>query len=154
MSIIEKQLENLGITLPQATLPAANYVPCVQSGNLLFVSGQLPFKSDGTLMTGLVESEVSIEQAKEAAKLCAIHILSQAKLALGSLDKISRIVKLGGFVASNPTFHSHPAIINGASDLIVAVFGDKGRHARVAMGVAALPLNACVEVEAIIEINS
>ncbi|GLK69555.1 RidA family protein [Hansschlegelia plantiphila] len=149
---IETRLQELGVTLPQAPAPAANYIPAVVSNGMLYVSGQLPFGPDGAMLKGVLGAGVEIEAANAAAKLCAINILTQARAALGDLDRIARIVKLTGFVASAPGFGDQPKVVNGASDFLVAVLGDKGRHARSAVGVAALPLGAAVEVEAIIEI--
>lgn len=149
---IEKTLAELGVTLPQAVAPAANYVPAVKSGNMLYVSGQLPIGPEGLTLKGTLGAGVSIEDAQAAAKLCAINILAQAKAAVGDLDNIVRIVKLTGFVASTADFGDQPKIVNGASDFMVAALGEKGRHARSAVGVAALPFGAAVEVEAIIEI--
>jgi len=149
---VESRLAGLGITLPKAEAPVANYVTAAQSGKQLFISGQLPFK-DGTLVaTGKVGGNVDPQVAQEAAKYCAVNILAQAKAALGDLSKISRIVKLTAFVAADPSFTAIPAVANGASDLLVHVLGDAGKHARSAVGVAALPLDAPIEIEAIIEI--
>lgn len=149
---IEARLKELGVTLPEAPLPAANYIPAVLSGTTLYVSGQLPLEAGVVTLKGTLGAGVTIEDANAAAKLCAINILSQARAVLGDLDRIVRIVKLTGFVASSADFGDQPKVVNGASDFMVAVLGDKGRHARSAVGVAALPLNAAVEVEAIIEI--
>ena len=151
-SDIENRLAELGVVLPDAPLPAANYVPAVASGGMLYVSGQLPLKDGSVTLTGRLGENVDIEAAREAARLCAINILAQARSALGGLERIGRIVKLTGFVSSAPDFVDHPAVINGASDFLVEVLDDKGRHARSAIGVAALPFGAAVEVEAIIEI--
>ena len=151
---VESQLKTLGITLPEALSPVANYVPFVKTGNLVFVSGQLPMK-DGTLQSkGLVGADVSVADAAAAARLCAINLIAQAKVACGGdLDRIKRVVKLTGFVASRPDFTDHPKVVNGASDTMVEVFGDAGRHARAAVGSSSLPLGAAVEVEAIFEIT-
>lgn len=150
---IESRLAELGVTLPTPTAPAANYIPVVKSGNQLFVSGQLPMGAEGLTCVGKVGADVSIEAAREAAKLCAINILAQAKAALGGdIEKIVRIVKLTGFVNSVPDFGDQPKVINGASDFLVEALGDRGRHARSAVSAGALPFNAAVEVEAIIEV--
>ena len=152
----EQNLLNLGIVLPVPATPLANYVPAVRSGQLLFISGQLAFGLNGQIertYLGLLGTEVSIEHGQAAARLCAIQILAQVKSALGSLDQVRRCVRLTGYVASAPGFTSIPGVINGASDLMVAVFGDKGRHVRSAVGAAQLPLNCCVEIEAIFEVE-
>lgn len=149
---IEAKLAELGVTLPSPVAPAANYVPTVRSGQHLYVSGQLPMGPDGLTLKGTLGAGVSVEDAQAAAKLCAINILAQARAALGDLDNIARIVKLTGFVASTADFGDQPKIVNGASDFLAEALGDKGRHARSAVGVAALPFGAAVEVEAIIEI--
>jgi enamine deaminase RidA (YjgF/YER057c/UK114 family) len=149
----ENRLSELGIALPHPAAPVANYVPASRTGNLLMVSGQLGFDLEGKLTAiGKVGAEVSVEEAKAAARLCAINILAQAKASLGSLDKVARIVRLGGFIAATPEFTQHPAVMNGASDLMVEVFGDAGRHARTTVGVTSLPLDSPVEIEALIEI--
>jgi len=149
----EQRLAELGITLPTPAAPVANYVGTVRSGNLLIVSGQLCFGADGKLAaTGKLGAGVSVEDAKAAARLSAINVLAQVKVALGSLDKVVRVVRLGGFIAATPDFTQHPAVMNGASDLMVEVFGDKGRHARTTIGVPSLPLDSTVEVEALIEV--
>lgn len=148
---IDKRLLELGVELPEPAAPAANYLPFCQSGKLLITSGQLPMK-DGKLMAmGLVGQELGVEAGKLAAKWCAVNILAQARAALGSLEKIERIVKITVFVASTPEFTEQHLIANGASDFFAAALGEKGRHARSAVGVASLPLNAPVEIEAIIE---
>ncbi|QBK30665.1 RidA family protein [Roseitalea porphyridii] len=148
---IEESLAAMGITIPEATAPAANYLPYTRSGNLLFTSGQLPFRDGALTATGIVGADVSLEQGQEAARWCAVNILSQARAALGDLDAIRRIVKISVFVASAPDFTSQHLVANGASDFLVEVLGDDGRHARSAIGMACLPLNAPVEIEAIIE---
>ncbi|WP_432283347.1 RidA family protein [Aminobacter sp. BA135] len=148
---IEKRLSDLGITLPVAAAPAANYVPFMGSGNLVFTAGQLPLKEGKLTATGLLGRDVDVAGGKEAAKQCAVNILAQAKAALGDLEKIRRIVKINVFVASSSDFTEQHLVANGASDLLVAALGDRGKHARSAVGVASLPLNAAVEIEAIIE---
>jgi enamine deaminase RidA (YjgF/YER057c/UK114 family) len=154
MTTIQSRLKEMGVTLPTPTAPVANYVPFVLSGSMLYVSGQLPAK-DGVLMKGCLGKDISLEQAQEAAKLCAINILAQASAALGgNLGRIARCVKLGGFVACLPDFYDHPKVVNGASDFIVATLGDAGKHARAAVGVAALPFGAAVEVEAVFEVKA
>lgn len=150
---IEKRLASLGVTIPTAAAPAANYVSYVQSGNLLFTAGQLPLKDGKFTTSGLLGRDVSVEDAQEAAKWCAINILSQAQAALGDLARIKRLVKITVFVASTPDFTEQHIVANGASNFLAEVLGDAGKHARSAVGVASLPLNAPVEVEAILEIN-
>ena len=149
----EAKLAELGITLPTPAKPVAAYVSFVRSGNLLFVSGQLNMQDGKVAQTGVVGRDVTLDQAIAAAKLCAINILAQTKLALGDLSKVKKIVKLGGFVASTHDFTDQPKIINGASELMQEVFGAAGQHARFAVGVASLPLNAVVEIDAVIECN-
>ena len=150
---IEKRLSDLGIVLPAAAAPAANYVPFVRSGNLLFPSGQLPIKDGKLAVTGLLGRDVDTAGGQEAARLCAINVLAQAKAALGDLEKIRRLVKINIYVASAPNFTEQHLVGNGASDLFANVLGERGKHARVAVGMAALPLNAAVEVEAILEVE-
>ncbi len=150
---IDNRLEAMGIRLPVAAAPAANYVPYVISGNLLYLSGQLPMEDGKIAVTGLVGSDVDLAAAQRAAELCAINILAQAKAALGDLGRIARVIKLNGFVASAPGFTEQHLVINGASNLIANVLGDAGKHARAAVGTAALPLNAAVEIDAILEIG-
>ncbi|AZN99769.1 RidA family protein [Mesorhizobium sp. M9A.F.Ca.ET.002.03.1.2] len=150
---IEKRLSDLGVTLPVAAAPAANYVPYCRSGNLLFTAGQLPLKEGKLQASGLLGRDVDTAGGKEAAKYCAINILAQAKAALGSLEKIRRLVKITVFVASVPDFVEQHLVANGASDFLVAVLGDRGKHARAAVGSASLPLNAAVEIEAVFEVE-
>lgn len=150
---IEKRLGDLGVVLPAAAAPAANYVPFVRSGNLLFPSGQLPIRDGKLAVTGLLGKDVDLTAGQEAAKLCAINVLAQAKTALGDLEKIRRVVKITVYVASAPTFTEQHLVGNGASDFLVAVLGERGKHARVAIGMAALPLNASVEIEAVLEVE-
>ncbi|MCF6101461.1 RidA family protein [Mesorhizobium muleiense] len=150
---IEKRLSDLGVTLPVAAAPAANYVPYCRSGNLLFIAGQLPLSEGKLQASGLLGRDVDIAIGQEAAKYCAINILAQAKAALGDLEKIRRVVKITVFVGSAPDFFEQHLVANGASDLLVAVLGDPGKHARAAVGAASLPLNAAVEIEAIFEVE-
>jgi enamine deaminase RidA (YjgF/YER057c/UK114 family) len=150
---IEKRLSEMGVTLPAAAAPAANYVPFVRSGNLLFPSGQLPMKDGKLAVTGLLGRDLDVAAGKEAAKLCAINILAQAKAALGDLEKIRRLVKINIYVASSADFTEQHLVGNGASDFFAEVLGERGKHARVAVGMAALPLNAAVEIESILEVD-
>lgn len=156
MSAIERRLAELGVTLPTPAAPVANYVPAVRTGNLLVVSGQICFGADGRLdpaHRGKAGAEVSPEAAAAAARLCAVNVLAQVRAALGDLDRIARCVRLGGFINAVPTFAALATVMNGASDLMVEVLGDKGRHARTTIGVAELPLDAAVEVEALFEVS-
>ena len=154
-NIIEDKLKQLNIILDEASKPAGSYVPYVISNNLVFISGQLPFIDGSITIKGKVGDEVSEDDAIKMAEVCAKALLSQLKSACGgNLDKVKRVVKLGGFVASSPNFIDHPKIINGASNLIVNVFEDKGKHSRFAIGVASLPLNAPVEIEGVFEIEN
>jgi enamine deaminase RidA (YjgF/YER057c/UK114 family) len=151
--MVEAKLQWLGITLQQAPAPVANYVGFVRTGNLLVVSGQLCFDSGGQLAAkGQLGASVSIEDGQKAARACAVNLLAQVKAAIGDLDNILRVVRLGGFINAVPGFLDGPKVMNGASDLMVAVFGDKGRHARTTVGVAALPADAAVEVEGLFEV--
>jgi enamine deaminase RidA (YjgF/YER057c/UK114 family) len=155
MSAIEAKLAELGIQLPTPAAPVANYVPFVITGNLLVISGQVCLGADGKLSEshkGKVGRAVTPAIGKEAAALCAINVLAQAKAALGDLDRIRRCVRLGGFINADPEFASVPAVMNGASDLIVQVLGERGRHARTTVGVAVLPMDCAIEVEAMFEI--
>ncbi|MCU0885152.1 MAG: RidA family protein [Beijerinckiaceae bacterium] len=154
MSAVEQRLASLGITLPTPVAPAANYVPFVRSGSLLVISGQLCFGADGKLAPahkGKVGGTVSMDEAKAAARLCAINVLAQAKLAIGDLDRIARCIRLGGFINAMPDYEPLAQVMNGASDLMVEALGDKGRHARSTVGVI-VPMAAAVEVEAMFEI--
>jgi enamine deaminase RidA (YjgF/YER057c/UK114 family) len=150
---IEARLAELGITLPEAPNPVANYVPYAISGNLLFISGQISKGGDGKIVTGALGDSVSVEDGQKAARLCALNILAQAKAALGDLDRIVQVVRLTGFVNATAAFADHPKVVNGASDLMVEVLGDKGRHTRAAVGVSSLPLGSAVEVDATIAIE-
>ena len=150
---VENKLASLGISLPTPASPIANYVPFVRNGNLLVLSGQLCFGADGKLIAkGQLGGSVSIEDGQKAARACAINLLAQVKAALGDLDKVNRVLRLGGFINSAPGFTDGPKVMNGASDLMVEVFGDKGRHARTTVGVAALPADAAIEVEGLFEV--
>jgi enamine deaminase RidA (YjgF/YER057c/UK114 family) len=155
MSLIAKRLEELGVTLPQPASPVANYVPFVRVGALLFVSGQLPFGLDGKLAAahiGKLGPQSPIEAASEAARLCAINLIAQAQAAVGDLDRIAQVVRLGGFFNVASSFDALPRAMNGASDLMASVFGARGRHARTTVGVSHLPLDALCEIEAVFEI--
>ena len=151
---IEQRLADLKIVLPHAAAPAANYVPTVLHGGLLHISGQIPFDTEGQLIRGRIGDTMTMKEGEAAARRCAVGLLAQMQTALGSLDKVLRVVKLGVFVNSTAEFTDHPKVANGASDLMVAVFGDAGRHARSAVGVAALPLGVAVEVDAIVAVHA
>ncbi|KAF6244187.1 RidA family protein [Nitrosopumilus sp. b2] len=148
----EEKLKELGIELPQAPVPAGNYIPAVKTGNLLFISGQIPLENGKVAYTGKVSDE-NLETAQKSAKSCAINILAQIKREAGSLDKVSRIVRLSGFVNSVPEFSQQPKVINPASDLMFEVFGEKGKHSRIAVGVTSLPLDSMTEIDAIVELS-
>jgi enamine deaminase RidA (YjgF/YER057c/UK114 family) len=151
---IDARLAELKIELPNPAAPIANYVPAVRTGNLLFVSGQICQWNGERRFVGKVGAEVSLEQGKEAARLCAINLVAQTRRFLeGDLDRVVRVVRLGGFVNAIPTFTEQPQIVNGASDLMVEIFGDAGRHARTAVGVGSLPGNVAVEVDCVLEIK-
>ena len=151
MSTVEDRLKALGIVLPEPVAPVANYVPFVQTGSQLFISGQVSVDASGGVK-GTVGTEVDEAAARAAARLCGINLIAQMKSALGDLSRVRRVVKLGGFVQAGPDFFAIPAVINGCSDLMVEVFGDAGRHARSAVGVYRLPLNFSVEVDAVVEV--
>lgn len=152
MSKIESRLAELGIQLPQPNAPVANYVPSVRAGNLLHISGQVSLDANGGIK-GVVGEDVDLETAQKAARLCGLSLIAQMKAALdGDLDRVVRVVKLGGFVQAGPAFFEIPKVVNGASDLMVEVFGDAGRHARSAVGVYRLPMNFAVEVDAVVEV--
>ncbi len=153
MTSPEERLARLGITLPEAPAVVASYVPAVKSGDLLFVSGQVAFEGGALKRKGLVGREITIEDAAADARVCALNALAHIKAFTGDLSRVRRIVKLTVFVASSENFHAQPTVANGASDLLVEVFGEEGKHARSAVGVAQLPLGATVEVEVIAEIS-
>jgi enamine deaminase RidA (YjgF/YER057c/UK114 family) len=152
---IDAKLAELGLTLPKAAAPVAAYVPAVEAGGLLHISGQIPFTETGELITGRLDGADDVAKGQEAAKRCGLMLVAQIKAALGgSLDRVERIVKLGGFVASGPDFFDQPKVVNGASELMVALFGEAGKHARSAVGVSALPLGVSVEVDAVVALRS
>lgn len=150
--MIEEKLESLGVKLPNPPTPAGSYVPAVKTGNLLFISGQIPMEEGKVLFTGKVTDD-NLETAQKSARMCAINLLAQIKRELGNLDKVTKIVRLSGFVNSDAEFYQHPKVINPASDLFFEVFGDKGKHSRIAVGVACLPLNSMTEIDAIVEFS-
>lgn len=151
---VEDRLQELGIELPPAPPPAANYVPYMQEGSLVFVAGQVPRAADGSLpYRGKVGRELSEDEGYQAARLCALNCLAQVEAALGSLDRVKQVVRIGGFVNSTEDFVNHPEVINGASDVVVEVFGERGRHARAAIGCSALPRGVAVEVEMIVAVS-
>jgi enamine deaminase RidA (YjgF/YER057c/UK114 family) len=152
MSILEK-IADLGLTLPQVPTPIAAYVNCVRSGNLLFLSGGLPIDGDKKVI-GKVPTDVSVEEAYEGARIAILNRLAVIQDEIGSLDRVKQIVTINGFVSSAPDFYGHPQVINGASELLVQIFGEKGKHSRTALGVTSLPLNVAVEINMIVEIES
>ena len=149
---ISARLQSLGLSLPAVPAPVDAYVNCVRTGNLLFLSGGLPIDGDRKVL-GKVPTDVSIEEAKEGARIIILNRLAVIQEEIGSLDKVRRVVALNGFVNSEPDFYGHPQVINGASELLVEIFGDKGKHSRTALGAAALPLNVAVEINLIVEIE-
>lgn len=149
----EQRLSAMGLKLPEAPKPVASYVPFIISGNQLFISGQISTDDAGRVLTGVLGAGMSIEEGQAAARHAALNILAQAKTALGSLERIAQVLRLTGYVASSAGFTDQPKVINGASDLLVAVLADAGRHTRSAVGVASLPLGACVEIDAILKIR-
>jgi enamine deaminase RidA (YjgF/YER057c/UK114 family) len=151
---IESRLKELGIALPTAPKPVANYIPAVRAGELLFTSGVLPMKEGNLAFEGKLGKELTVERGQEAARLAVLNALSVVKQELGSLDKVARIVRLTGHVASAPGFVQQPGVLNGASDLLVAIFGEAGRHTRAALGAAELPLNSPIELELIVQVRS
>jgi len=150
---VEQRLQNLGITLPPAMAPVANYVPFKIAGKVLYISGQLPMGADGQLIKGTCGKDIETEAAAHAAQRSAVNILSQVKAAIGDFDKLEGLSKLTGFVASTADFETHTAVVNGASNLMVEALSERGRHARSAVGMVALPFNVVVEVEAIFQLK-
>ncbi|MCS5528089.1 MAG: RidA family protein [Nitrosopumilus sp.] len=150
--MIEEKLTTLGIKLPIPPTPAGSYVPAIKTGNLLFISGQIPMEEGKVIFTGKVTDD-NLETAQKSAKMCAINLLAQIKRELGSLDKVTKIVRLSGFINSDAEFYQHPKVINAASDLFFEIFGDKGKHSRIAVGVACLPLNSMTEIDAVVEFS-
>lgn len=151
---IDNRLAELGITLPKPAAPVASYVPAVESGGLLHISGQISVAEDGNLILGRLGEDMNLERGIEAARRCGIMLLAQIEAALGSLDRVERIVKLGAFINSAPNFTDQPKVANGASELMQEVFGEAGRHARSAVGVTVLPLGVAVEVDAIVAVKA
>jgi enamine deaminase RidA (YjgF/YER057c/UK114 family) len=149
---VTSRLAELGIAIPEAVPPVAAYVPAVVTGRYVYTSGQLPMRDGAMIAEGLVGTDVDPEVAQECARQCAINALAAAQSVIGSLDRVTRVVKVVGFVASAPGFTGQPAVVNGASEVLLDIFGDAGRHARSAVGVAALPINAPVEVEMVLEV--
>ena len=152
--MIEEKLKELGIEIPTPPNPAGSYIPVVTTGNLAFVSGQIPMKEGKVVFEGKVPENQSVDSARDAAKICIINGLAQLKANLGSLDKITKFVRISGFVNSNSNFTEQPKVINAASDLLVEVFGDIAKHSRIAVGVASLPLNSTVEIDMIVEFSN
>lgn len=150
---IEARLRALDLVLPEAKPPIASYVPFLHMNGQLLVSGQLPMRDGMMAVTGHLGGDVSLDAGQDAARLCALNILAQAKLALGDLDRIAQLLRINGFVSAVPDFGDHPKVINGASDLLVDILGDKGRHTRIAIGCSSLPLNAAVEIDAVFAIE-
>ena len=152
--MIDERLKELSIQLPTPPNPAGSYIPVVITGNLAFISGQIPMKDGKVIFEGKVPEKQSLDSARDAAKICIINGLAQLKANLGSLDKITKFVRISGFVNSNPDFIEQPKVINAASDLLVEIFGDMAKHSRIAVGVASLPLNSTVEIDMIVEISN
>lgn len=150
---VEARLKDLGITLPPAPAGVGAYVPWVRTGNLVITSGQLPWRDGKLAYTGKLGAEVSIEQGYEAARICAINAIAQLKSAVGDLDRVERIVRLEGFVHAAPGFHEHPKVLNSASELFLTVFGERGKHARTALGINEMPLNAAVQIAVMAEVR-
>jgi len=154
MTSFEAQVTALGLVLPAPPKPVATYIPVVRTGDLLFLSGMIPLRDGALIMSGKLGNEVSVEQGYEAAQICLLNALAVIRQELGTLDRVKQVVRMVGYVASTAEFIQHPAVINGASDLLVKIFGDAGRHARVAIGAVALPLNAPVEIELIVQASA
>ena len=153
MSDVEKNIIGLGFVLPEIPIPLAAYIPAKQAGKLVFTAGQLPMVNGALISTGHLGQDVAIEDAKNAAKICTLNALAAIKGVIGDLDRIKQVVRVVGYVASIPTFTQQPAIVNGASELLLEIFGEKGKHARSAVGMAVLPLNASVEIELTVEVE-
>jgi len=153
MNKIESKLDKLGLRLPDAPKPVAAYIPAKQTGNLVFTAGQLPMVSGELISKGLLGQDVEIDEANKAARICTLNALAAIKGLIGDLDRIKQIVRVVGYVASVPTFTQQPAVVNGASELLLEIFGENGKHARSAVGMAVLPLNASVEIELTVEIE-
>jgi enamine deaminase RidA (YjgF/YER057c/UK114 family) len=149
--VIDEKLAKMNIALPSPPKPAGSYIPVVKTGNLVFVSGQIPMRDGKVQVTGKIPTNTTVEEAQSAAKLCILNALSQIKSEIGSLDRISRIVRVSGFVNSSPDFTEQPKVINAASDLLYEIFGENGKHSRIAVGVASLPLDSSVEIDVIAE---
>jgi enamine deaminase RidA (YjgF/YER057c/UK114 family) len=153
MSLIEIKIEGLGLKLPDVPKPVAAYIPAKQSGNLVFTAGQLPMVNGELISKGLLGQDVEIDEANKAARICTLNALAAIKGVIGDLDRIKHVVRVVGYVASVPTFTQQPAVVNGASELLLEIFGENGKHARSAVGMAVLPLNASVEIELTVEVK-
>ena len=153
MSVVESKLSTLGIELPDSPKPVAAYIPAKQSGKLVFTAGQLPMVKGELISIGLLGNDVEIEEANKAARICTLNALAAIKGVIGDLDRIKQIIRVVGYVASVPTFTQQPAVVNGASELLLEIFGENGKHARSAVGMAVLPLNASVEIELTVEVE-
>ena len=153
MGEMEIKLEKMGIVLPEIPKPVAAYIPAKQTGNLVFTAGQLPMVNGELISKGLLGQDVEIDEANKAAKICTLNALAAIKGVIGDLDRIKQIVRVVGYVASVPTFTQQPAVVNGASELLLEIFGENGKHARSAVGIAVLPLNASVEIELTVEVE-
>jgi enamine deaminase RidA (YjgF/YER057c/UK114 family) len=153
MSEIEVKIGQLGLNLPDIPIPLAAYIPAKQTGNLVFTAGQLPMVNGELITKGLLGQGIEIEDAKNAARICTLNALAAIKGVIGDLDRIKQVVRVVGYVASVPTFTQQPAVVNGASELLLEIFGEKGKHARSAVGMAVLPLNASVEIELTVEVE-